>query len=60
MTAGMAGLQAVAGDGYLPIIVLTSEPENQLRARQAGAKDVINRPLDVMGVRARIHSMLEV
>lgn len=56
----MAGLQAVAGDGYLPVIVLTSEPENQLRARQAGAKDIISRPLDVIDVRARIHNMLEV
>ena len=56
----MAGLQAVAGDDYLPVIALTSELDKQLRARQAGAKDVISRPLDVMDIKARIHNMLEV
>ncbi len=45
---------------YLPIIVLTASPQHKLRALQAGAKDFISKPFDLLEVKTRIHNMLEV
>jgi PAS domain S-box-containing protein len=56
----MAALQAGAEGGYLPVIVLTAQPGQKLRALQAGAKDFISKPFDLVEVKTRIHNMLEV
>ena len=56
----MAGLKADTADSYLPVIVLTAQPGHKLRALQAGAKDFISKPLDLLEVKTRIHNMLEV
>ena len=56
----MAGLKANVTDGYLPVIVLTAQPGHKLRALQAGAKDFISKPFDLVEVKTRIHNMLEV
>ncbi len=57
----MAALQAgAAADSYLPVIVLTAQPGHKLRALQAGAKDFISKPFDLLEVKTRIHNMLEV
>ncbi|HLF30874.1 MAG TPA: response regulator, partial [Xanthomonadales bacterium] len=56
----MAALQAGAGDSYMPVIVLTAQPGHKLRALQAGAKDFISKPFDLLEVKTRIHNMLEV
>ncbi len=56
----MAGLKVDAQDSYLPVIVLTAQPGHKLRALQAGAKDFICKPLDLVEVKTRIHNMLEV
>jgi len=56
----MAGLQANDADGYLPVIVLTAQPGHKLHALQAGAKDFISKPFDLIEVKTRIHNMLEV
>ncbi len=45
---------------YLPVIVLTASPQHKLRALQAGAKDFISKPFDLVEVKTRIHNMLEV
>jgi two-component system, cell cycle response regulator len=64
--AGMDGFQVMVGlktsqsESYLPVIVLTAEPEHKLRALQAGAKDFISKPFDLIEVKTRIHNMLEV
>ena len=47
-------------DGYLSVIVLTAEPGHKLRALQAGAKDFISKPFDLVEVKTRIHNMLEI
>jgi PAS domain S-box-containing protein len=47
-------------DPYLPVIVLTAQPGHRLRALQAGAKDFVSKPFDLVEVRTRIHNMLEV
>lgn len=56
----MEGLKTNAADRYLPVIVLTAQPGHKLRALQAGAKDFISKPLDLVEVKTRIHNMLEV
>jgi len=63
---GMDGFQVMEGlktnddDGYLPVIVLTAQPGHKLRALQAGAKDFISKPFDLLEVKTRIRNMLEV
>ncbi len=56
----MEGLKADIGDDYLPVIVLTAQPAHKLRALQAGAKDFISKPFDLVEVKTRIQNMLEV
>lgn len=63
---GMDGFQVMEGlktsdtDGYLPVLVITAQPGHKLRALQAGAKDFISKPFDLVEARTRIHNMLEV
>ncbi len=56
----MAGLKTNEADSYLPVIVLTAQPGHKLRALEAGAKDFICKPFDLIEVKTRIHNMLEV
>jgi PAS domain S-box-containing protein len=56
----MEALKTNEADVYLPVIVLTAQPGHKLRALQAGAKDFISKPFDLVEVRTRIHNMLEV
>jgi PAS domain S-box-containing protein len=58
--AVMEGLKTSTVDDYLPVIVLTAQPGHKLRALQAGAKDFISKPFDLVEVKTRIHNMLEV
>jgi PAS domain S-box-containing protein len=63
---GMDGFQVIESlktneaDGYLPVLVITAQPGHKLRALQAGARDFVSKPFDLVEVRARIHNMLEV
>ncbi|OYY57582.1 MAG: hypothetical protein B7Y50_14960 [Hydrogenophilales bacterium 28-61-11] len=56
----MEGLKAIEADGYLPVLVITAQPGHKLRALQAGARDFISKPFDLLELRTRIHNMLEV
>lgn len=56
----MAALKTNESDAFLPVIVLTAQPGHKLRALQAGAKDFISKPFDLVEVKTRIHNMLEV
>jgi len=58
--AVMEGLKTSDADAYLPVVVLTAQPGHKLRALQAGAKDFISKPFDLVEVRTRIRNMLEV
>ncbi len=58
--AVMDALKTNDRQGYLPVIVLTAQPGHKLRALQAGAKDFISKPFDLLEVKTRIHNMLEV
>src|SRR5215207_10973289 len=56
----MEGLKTNEADGYLPVLVITAQPGHKLRALQAGARDFISKPFDLVEVKTRIHNMLEV
>jgi PAS domain S-box-containing protein len=56
----MEALKTNAHESYLPVLVLTAQPGHKLRALQAGAKDFISKPFDLVEVKTRIHNMLEV
>src|SRR5207302_753197 len=56
----MAALKTDDADGYLPVLVITAQPAHKLQALQAGAKDFISKPFDLVEVKTRIHNMLEV
>ncbi|MDP2071488.1 response regulator [Methylotenera sp.] len=56
----MEALKINSDDAYLPVLVLTAQPNHKLRALQAGAKDFISKPFDLVEVKTRIHNMLEV
>ena len=58
--AVMEALKANLADGYLPVVVLTAQPGHKLRALQAGARDFISKPFDLVEVKTRIRNMLEV
>ncbi len=63
---GMDGFKVIESirsnedDDYLPVIVITAQPDQKLRALQAGAKDFISKPFDLLEVKTRIQNMLEV
>jgi len=63
---GMDGFQVIESlktndaDSYLPVLVITAQPGHKLRALQAGAKDFVSKPFDLVEVRTRIRNMLEV
>jgi len=56
----MEGLKEIDPDGYLPVLVITAQPDHKMRALKAGAKDFVSKPLDLPEVLARVHNMLEV
>jgi PAS domain S-box-containing protein len=58
--AVLEGLKAVETEGYVPVLVITAQPGHKLRALQAGAKDFVSKPFDLVEVKTRIHNMLEV
>jgi CheY-like chemotaxis protein len=56
----MEALKADDVQGYLPVLVITAQPSHKLRALQAGAKDFVSKPFDLIEIKTRIHNMLEV
>ena len=56
----MEGLKQVEGDGYMPVLVITAQPDHKLRALKAGAKDFVSKPFDLAEVLTRVRNMLEV
>jgi len=56
----MEALKEIEADGYLPVLVVTAQPEHKLRALKAGAKDFVSKPFDLTEVHARVYNMIEV
>ncbi|WP_028102011.1 EAL domain-containing protein [Pseudoduganella violaceinigra] len=45
---------------YLPVLVVTAQPDQKLSALDAGARDFVSKPFDPVEVLTRIYNMLEV
>ena len=56
----MEGLKANDADAYLPVLVITAQPGHKVRALQAGAKDFVSKPFDLVELKTRIRNALEV
>ena len=56
----MTLLKTLDSNSYLPVLVITAQPEHKLRALQFGVRDFISKPFDFPEVLTRIHNMLEV
>ncbi len=56
----MERLKDIEPDGYLPVLVITAQPDHKLRALKAGAKDFVSKPFELAEVLVRVHNMLEV
>lgn len=56
----MEGLKSIEADGYVPILVVSAQPDYKLQALASGAKDFISKPFDFREVKTRIYNMLEV
>jgi DNA-binding response OmpR family regulator len=58
--AVMGELKKIEKDGYLPVLVITAEPTQKLRALKAGAEDFITKPFEMAEVLVRVHNMLKI
>lgn len=58
--AVLEALKAASPDDQVPVLVITAQPAHKLRALQAGAKDFVAKPFDLVEVRTRIRNLLEV
>jgi PAS domain S-box-containing protein len=56
----MAELKKIETNGYLPVLVITAQPDHKLRALRAGARDFVSKPFDLAEVLMRVHNMAEV
>lgn len=56
----MESLKEIEKDSYLPVLVITAQPEHRVRALKAGAKDFVSKPLDLAEVVTRVYNMIEV
>src|SRR6267142_986188 len=56
----MEGLKELETDGYLPVLVITAQPDHKLRALKAGAKDFVSKPFELAEVLIRVYNILEV
>jgi len=56
----MEGLKELEKEGYLPVLVVTAQPDQKLRALRAGARDFVSKPFDLAEVLTRVHNLLEV
>lgn len=56
----MEKLKAIESESYMPVLVITAEPGHKLRALQAGARDFVSKPFDLIELKTRISNMLEV
>jgi DNA-binding response OmpR family regulator len=56
----MDGLKELDTEDNCPVLVVTAEPGQKLRALRSGARDFVSKPLDLPEVLIRVHNMIEV
>src|SRR5688500_4343429 len=54
----MQALRELEPEGYLPVLAITGAPGLKLQALQAGARDFVSKPFDVVEIQARIQNLL--
>jgi CheY-like chemotaxis protein len=55
----LESLKGVERGSYLSVLVMTAHPGHKQRAMQAGAKDFISKPFNVVEVLTRVYNLLE-
>lgn len=55
----MDALKPLEPDGWLPVLVVTAQPDHKMRAFETGARDFISKPFDPIETLTRIRNMLE-
>jgi uncharacterized membrane protein len=56
----MERIKEIETKDFPSVLVITAEPTHKHRALQAGAKDFVSKPFDLIEVLTRVHNMLEV
>ena len=56
----MDALRPLEADSWLPVLVVTAQPDHKLKALESGARDFLSKPIDPVEVLTRIRNMLEV
>ena len=56
----MEGLKQIEKDAYLPVLAITGDRSYKIAALEAGARDFISKPYDLLEFKMRIRNMLEV
>ena len=56
----MEKLKEIEPSGYLPVLVITAQPEEKLRALKSGARDFISKPFNLAEVLVRVQNLLQV
>jgi len=56
----MESLREIETSGYLPVLVITAQHEEKLRALKSGARDFISKPFNLAEVLVRVQNLLEV
>jgi diguanylate cyclase (GGDEF)-like protein len=56
----MKGLKEIEKSGYLPVLAITGDERYKIAALEAGARDFVTKPYDMVEFTMRIKNMLEV
>jgi diguanylate cyclase (GGDEF)-like protein len=56
----MKGLKEIEKNGYLPVLAITGDERYKIAALEAGARDFVTKPYDLLEFAMRIRNMLEV
>ena len=56
----MEQLRPLEKGAWLPVLVVTAQPDHKVQALEAGARDFLSKPIDPVEVLTRIRNMLEV
>ena len=54
----MEALKSIETEGTLPVLVITAQPNEKLRALKIGALDFLSKPFDIAEVLARVQNLL--
>jgi len=56
----MTALKPLETEAWLPVLVVTAQPDHKIRALEMGARDFLSKPFEPMEVLTRIRNLLEV